>query len=164
MNLLLWILVAIKVGRFTKTAPFLIGENEHLPPCTVHKESKLLWHAGNLASSFEPLSKTLPNAVLLTLCWEKKYKIIKCMQFKQILLISRFFRERSSAVSLVVYYVVSRPYFETPLRFRWIPSLKNWISSLSKFISQVPCSIRLFDYHIGCRNVRYCQQHIPPTH
>ena len=53
------------------------------------------------------------------------------MQFKQILFISRFLKERSSAVSLVVYYVVLRPYFEIPIRFGWIPSLKNWISSIS---------------------------------
>ena len=46
------------------------------------------------------------------------------MQFKQILFISRFFRERSPAASLVVYCVVSRPYFVIPIRFRWIPHLK----------------------------------------
>ena len=42
MNILLWILVTIKVDRSKKTAPSLSGENEHLPPCTVHIESKLL--------------------------------------------------------------------------------------------------------------------------
>ena len=90
------------------------------------------------------------------------------MQFKQILFISSFLRERSSAASRVVYYVVSRPYFENPLRFPHLkigipPFHSGYLKCLVLFVF-----LGVFDsagdYYTDCRNDRYCQQHIPPTH